>query len=667
MTRRRAVAVAGPVALLAAAVADLLGGQGDLPAGTVLDALRGSAGALQEAVVLDVRLPRAAAGAVAGGALAAATVLLQGLTRNRLAEPGTLGLTSGGMLAVTATTAYATAGSPLTTIAVAFGGVLAGALFIGGLAAATGAGAVRLVLAGMAVTLALAAVTAAIQLVRETETSGLFLWGAGSLLQNGWEAVRVCGLAAAAALAGALALGRALDVAVLGDAPARALGQRAGLVRAGAGLLAAVLIAAAVAVAGPIAFAGLVGVAIARVARPSGHRGLLLLAVPWGGAVVLAADVLGRLVLGTESETPAGVMCALIGAPLLVAAAVRLRGDAGPVSDRAAGSARLRPVAAIAAVALLPVAAIASLSLGDLSVSPLDLARTVTGGASPLAEIAIELRAPRLCVALAAGACLAAAGTVLQGAARNPLASPELMGVSGGASVAAFVVLLVLPSAPTSALPFAAFAGGIAALALVLALAGGRRGTPVRVAVVGLAVTAACTAVTTILILESTPSASVAIAWLAGSTYASGWHELALLAAPAAILIPLAFLAVRRLDALGLGDDTAAALGVPVGTARPALLALGAALAATAVAVTGAMAFVGLVAPHAARLVAGGNHRRLLPVAIALGMALVAAADTIGRTVAAPTELPSGLVVSLIGAPYLAWLLWRSRGATAAA
>src|SRR6201999_2126692 len=113
----------------------------------------------------------------------------------------------------------------------------------------------------------------------------------------------------------------------------------------------------------------------------------------------------------------------------------------------------------------------------------LALARTVTGGASPLAEIALELRAPRLAVALLAGACLAAAGTVLQGAARNPLASPELMGVTGGAS---------------------------------------------RVAVVGLAVTAACTAVTTLLILESEPSASVAIAWLAGSTYASGWHELVL-------------------------------------------------------------------------------------------------------------------------------------------
>jgi iron complex transport system permease protein len=244
---------------------------------------------------------------------------------------------------------------------------------------------------------------------------------------------------------------------------------------------------------------------------------------------------------------------------------------------------------------------------------------------------------------------------------RNPLASPELVGITGGASVGAFCVLLVDSGAPLELLPFAAFAGGMTALVLVLALAGPRRTSPARLALVGLAVTGACAAVTALMVLRAHPGTSVAVAWLAGSTYASGWHELALLAVPAAVLLPLAFASVRGLDLLALGEDQARALGLPVARARTLLLVLGAALAAAAVAVAGAIAFVGLVAPHLARLIAGGEHRRLLPAAVLIGMVLLAAADAIGRTAFAPTELPSGLVVALLGAPYLAWLMLRTR------
>ena len=150
-------------------------------------------------------------------------------------------------------------------------------------------------------------------------------------------------------------------------------------------------------------------------------------------------------------------------------------------------------------------------------------------------------------------------------------------------------------------------------------LAGSGRGSPQRLALVGLAVSAACLAVTTLLVLNAEPAASVAVTWLAGSTYAQSWSELQLLAIPALVLLPLAALAVRRLDVLMLDDELGTTLGLRVGPARAALLTVGAALAAAAVAVTGAIAFVGLLAPHAARLIAGGNHRRLLPVAMLVG------------------------------------------------
>jgi ferric hydroxamate transport system permease protein len=662
--RPAALAAAGTLALAAAAGANLLQGPGGLSAGSVFDALLSPDPIVEHDIVRDLRLPRAAAGAVAGAALAAATVLLQGVTRNRLGEPSTLGLTAGGTLAVALAAAYAPVGAGAPTIAVAFAGVVLGALLVGVLGASAGASPIRLVLAGMAIGLALSAVTAAIQLVRETETAGLFLWGSGSLLQIGWEAVRAGAIVAVPAVLVALALGRALDVSALGEGSARALGQRTGALRLGAGALAALLTAAAVGVAGPLAFAGLLAVTVARWARPGGHAALLAIAVPWGAAVVLLADVIARLVLGSSEETPAGVVCALIGAPALVVLARRMPPDVGPAFERAGGGRRRRRTWALAAAAVLvPLGALASLGFGELAIPPAALAEALAGAGTPLAEIALDQRAPRLCVALLAGACLAASGTVLQGVVRNPLASPELVGVTGGASVAALGVLLVDSGAPLESLPIAAFAGGMLALGIVLVLAGPRRTSPTRLAIVGLAVTGACAAVTALMVLRAHPGTSVAVAWLAGSTYASGWREVAVLAAPAALLLPLAFGAARGLDVLALGDDQARALGVPVARARALALVLGAALAAAAVAVAGAIAFVGLVAPHLARLIAGAGHRSLLAAAVLIGMILLAAADAAGRTVLAPTEIPSGLVVALLGAPYLAWLLLRSRPA----
>ncbi|HWK30131.1 MAG TPA: iron chelate uptake ABC transporter family permease subunit [Solirubrobacter sp.] len=657
MTRRvGAFAAAGLALALLAALADVLQGQGDVDVWLAIF----HRGALDDALFFDIRLPRAAAGVIAGGALAAAAVVLQALTRNPLAEPATLGLTAGGALAVTLVAAFASLAPGAPTIAVAFAGVAAGTALIGAMAAAGGGG-LRLILAGMAVGLALAAATGAVRLARETETSGLFLWGAGSLLQTGWGPVRAAALIAAPAALAVLALSRALDVAALGEEAARGLGLRSRLTQVAGVVLAAVLTAVAVGLCGPIAFVGILACGLARAARPRGHAELLAVAIPWGGALLLAADVAGRALTGLDTETPAGVVCALIGAPVLIVVARGLRGDAGPAVDRAASSARWRPRAALVAALLLPVAVVGSLCLGEIRIGPGEVVRSIAGAGSPLGEIALDSRAPRLCVALLGGACLAASGTVLQAAVRNPFAGPELAGVVGGASVGAFVVLLAFPAAPTLVLPFAAFAGALAAMGIVLALAGG--GSTARLALTGLAVTAACAAVTMLMLLNAQPAAATAITWLAGSTYATGWGDLRLLAVPAAVLLPAALLAVRRLDVLMLDDDLSRALGLRVSAARAGLLAVGAALGAAAVAVCGAIAFVGLLAPHLARLLAGGNHRRSLPLAMALGALLLGLADTVGRTVLAPTEIPSGLVVSMIGAPYLAVILWRSRTA----
>lgn len=663
LRRTPVVAVLGLLVLVAAAIADMLQGQGGIPVPTVLEALWSHDPLnADHSLVHDLRLPRAMAGVVAGGALAASAVLLQSVTRNPLAEPATLGLTAGGALAVTLVAGYATIAPGAPTIAVAFVGVGLAALLIGALAASAGGGSVRLVLAGMAVTLALGSATAAIQLARENETSGLFLWGGGSLLQLGWTQVNAGAAIGGVALVLGLLVSRALDVAALGESTARALGLRAGASRVLALGLAAVLAAVAVGVAGPIAFAGILAVGVARWARPRGHLGLFLVAVPWGGAVVLAADVLGRLVLGLDTKTPAGVVCAVIGAPVLVLVALRLTDQGAPSIDAAASAGRWRPVATAGVLVALIAAAVAGLAMGDISVAPREVLGALFGSGTPLGEIVLDERAPRVATALVAGVCLAGSGTVLQAAVRNPFAGPELVGVTGGAGVAAFIVLFMIPGAPAGAVPFAAFAGALVAMGLVLVIAGTRRSSPQRLALIGLAVTACCAAITTLMVFHAQPAAAAAITWLAGSTYATEWSDVRMMLVPAAVLIPVALLSVRRLDVLMLDDEVGSALGMRVGASRAVLLAVGAALGAAAVAVVGAIAFVGLLAPHAARLVAGGNHRRLLPVAMALGALLLSAADTLGRTVIPPNEIPSGLVVSLIGAPYLAFLMWRSRG-----
>lgn len=665
--RPAAFAVLGLVVLLLVALADLLQGADGATSSTVLAAITGREvddfeQAFLVEIVRELRGSRAAAGALAGATLAASAVLLQSVTRNPLAEPATLGLSAGGTLAVTITAAFVTVAPGAPTIAVAFAGVLLATALIGALALAGGAGPIRLVLAGMAIGLALGAVSGAIRLLRETETSALFLWGAGSIAQSGWGPVRTGALIALVALVAALALGRALDVAVLGEETSRALGLRAGRTRLAAVLVAAVLAAVSIGIAGPLAFVGVLAVGVARWARPRGHLGLFAVAIPWGAATVLIADVLARVLLGATEETPAGIFCALIGAPVLILVARRLRDAGPPVVDRASASARWRPRAALGVAILVPVGFVAGIAIGSPLIAPLDVLRGIGDAGSDLGAL-VGGRASRLAVALVAGAALAGSGVLLQTAVRNPFAGPELVGVTGGASVGAFVVLLAYPDASRWVLPAAAFVGSVAAMGIVLAAAGRHRGSPQRLALVGLAVSAAAAAITLLMVLRAQPAAAQAITWLAGSTYALDWSDLAVVAPVTLALGALAYLLADHLDVLALDDDQSRSLGLRTTTVRVGVTILGAAIAAAAVAVVGAVAFLGLLGPHLARLVAGGAHRRLLPMAMAIGALMLGAADVIGRTLHPPLELPAGLVVAAIGAPYLAYMLWRSRAA----
>jgi iron complex transport system permease protein len=275
--------------------------------------------------------------------------------------------------------------------------------------------------------------------------------------------------------------------------------------------------------------------------------------------------------------------------------------------------------------------------------------------AGPLALV--DLRLPRLLVAMLAGAMLAASGTIFQGVTRNPLASPDLMGVSQGAGLAALAALLIVPGLSLGAMQAAALAGGAGVLALVLLLAGRGVASPETLALTGIGVGAFCAAASSFAVAEAGLQVAQALVWLVGSTYGRSWPALEFLLPWAVLLLPAALLLGRWLDLLGLGDDAARSLGLPAARARVLLLAVATALAASAVAVTGTIAFVGLVAPHAAAMLCRGGYRWRLLVAALLGALLLGAADLIGRVALAPRELPAGLVTALLGAPYFLLIL----------
>lgn len=298
------------------------------------------------------------------------------------------------------------------------------------------------------------------------------------------------------------------------------------------------------------------------------------------------------------------------------------------------------------------LAMLASLVLGPAGVPLDELAHS---------DIVWSLRAPRGVLAFLVGGSLAAAGTGLQALVRNPLADPFLLGLSGGAGLGAVTAIALHLSGPW-ALPLAAFAGALAALALVYRLGLVASGVldPRILLLGGVAVGAFAAAVTTAIVsLADAAELRNAFLWLWGGLSAASWDAVLLIAVYIPIPLLVLAAAARPLDLLALGEEPARYLGADVERVKRRVYLAASLLTAAAVAVSGVIGFVGLVMPHMARLVWGHRHRSLLPAAFIGGGALLAIADTLARVVVAPRELPVGVVTALIGVPVFALLLRR--------
>jgi iron complex transport system permease protein len=287
-------------------------------------------------------------------------------------------------------------------------------------------------------------------------------------------------------------------------------------------------------------------------------------------------------------------------------------------------------------------------------------------GPVPLRELAgtdivWELRAPRAILGFLVGGSLAVAGAGLQALVRNPLADPFLLGLSGGAALGAVTAIALDLSGPW-ALPLAAFAGALCALAIVyrLALAGGMGLDPRVLLLGGVAVGAFAAAVTTAIVsLAEATELRNAFLWLWGGLSTASWDTVLVVTLYAPLPLAVIALAARPLDLLALGDEPAAFLGTDVRLVRQRVYVAASLLTAAAVAVSGVIGFVGLIVPHIGRLLWGHRHRALLPAAFLGGGTLLVLADTAARTLMAPRELPVGIVTALLGVPLFVTLLRR--------
>jgi len=325
----------------------------------------------------------------------------------------------------------------------------------------------------------------------------------------------------------------------------------------------------------------------------------------------------------------------------------------------------VRQSALLAAGAVALAAAVAaSLALGAVGVPLGAVVDALTGRAEagPLREIVLTLRLPRTVDAIVVGAALGVAGALLQGALANPLASPDVIGVTAGAGFGAVLVLLVFPSA-IALLPVGALAFGTLAAALVFAIAwaGPRGGGIGRLVLAGIAVSALFGALTTSVMVAYADRVQSAVFWLAGGLSSEGWGTLRVAWPYFAAGFVLAAGLTRPLDRLALGDDVAASLGMRPRAVRLAASAAAALLASAAASIAGLLAFIGLVIPHVVRLAGGTHaHRFVVPASGLLGAALLLAGDTLARTALAPVELPVGPFMVLLGVPLFLALLRRA-------
>ena len=597
-----------------------------------------------EALVIQANvLPRLAMAMLAGGVLAVCGVLLQQLTRNPLAADTTLAISSGAQIALLVVTLFFPNLLLWRADVWAFLGALCSMALVLTLAYKNGLNPVRMILAGLILNLYLGSFSMTLMLFYSEEARSIMQWSSGSLVQDGWQDVQGLAVRALLAFVAIAVLAKPLSMLGLGDEQAQSLGVPVMPLRLGGLLIAAFLSASVVSMVGMLGFAGLAAAAASK------HIGLrtfpaqAIAAFFIGALLLLLTDsVLQNIELQTGWLLSTGAITAFIGAPLLLW--LIFRSLPNPLVQNHKEYAHIAPFSR-PTIVIMMVLAVAVLLIS------LWVAQDANGWHVNLNWDAWLLRYPRLLMAAAAGIMLATAGVILQRMTLNPLASPELLGISAGTAAGVFVAVLLGISAGVQVW-LCGIAAAITTLAAILFVNRNSGLQPERILLTGMAIAALFDALINVFLAAGDPRAQAVLVWLSGSTYQATPFLANTLIVLAVCLLILSLPLARCLGLLSLGSPMAQALGLNVALTQKGLVVLAAILTALSTLMLGPMCFVGLWAPHLAKFL--GFHKPLHQLLAAAAIAVIAMvfADWLGRQIVYPYEIPAGLMATLLGGAY---------------
>lgn len=589
---------------------------------------------------------------MAGGLLGVVSILLQQLVKNPLASDTTLGVGVGAQLAILLVTLFVPSLAIHGGFFVAFVGALLSMSLVFLLATPSRFNPLILILAGLVVNILLSAVAAVLVLFFTERSVGMMSWAAGFLTQSSWSASITLAVTTAILGLSSLFLLKPLTLMSLDDAQAKRLGVPINVIRAIVVLIAAVVTAFVVSKVGLIGFIGLGAASLVnalgihhigkRVVAAFGFGALIL----WltSNIVLLLEPVLGMII-------PAGAMTGILGAPLIIWLILQRRRQSIEVVTPMIVRAPSQVNFWYWGLGLALLIAMANLLVQDIG----------GWGLSTEWALTAQYRLPRSLSAAATGVMLATAGVLLQTLTRNPMASPEVLGVSSGAALGVVLGFLFLPSlgiaAGVGSLLLTGLLGASAVLILIIWLA--RRVSSGYLLLVGIGIAAMMDGVMHLVKLSGDPSLQAMLSWLSGTTYSTEPATVWYLMAIAALLYTLSLVMIKPLRVMGLGPSVARNLGVAVNWVTLAILVLVAALSTASTLAVGPLSFVGLMVPHLATSVGAVKLERQLPMAAFMGAAVMVVADWIGRYVIFPYELPAGTVAALIGGGYFLWLIRR--------
>lgn len=305
-------------------------------------------------------------------------------------------------------------------------------------------------------------------------------------------------------------------------------------------------------------------------------------------------------------------------------------------------------------VFLLIMVSILSLSAGAVWIAPNQALKEMWTGEN---FILTEYRIPRMILGIVVGAALAISGAVIQGVIRNPLASPDVIGITKGASLAAVIVIILFPKAPLYVLPFASFVGAVA-ISIILSLLISYKGVKgSQLALIGMAIGAIAMAIVQYLLIRNPMEANIALVWLTGSLFGRTFDHVLVILPWMIVAVPIILMYCRQLDLLDLGEDVATSLGTHVNRTKMILLITAVMLAGASISVVGGLSFLGLIAPHIARSIVGHKHLHIVLMSGLIGGLLMVFSDGLARAIAPPIDIPVGVLIAIIGAPYFLYVL----------